>query len=196
MIVRSAKYSCLNEKSLYRKYRDMRTRCLNEHAARYSYYGGRGIKICDEWLNSFDAFVVWSYENGYSEGLSLERVDVNGDYCPENCKWITKTEQSYNKRNTKWVDYNGERVCLAKLCKDCDAPYEIVRRLLDRDDYDIYKAIDKAKESSKNNSKNKVVLSPVMCKYCGKMFTPIRAGVHFCRTACRKKYEAWICGTY
>ena len=79
----------------------MKGRCNRPTATSYKYYGGRGISVCEEWENDFAAFRNWALANGYQEGLSIDRIDVNGNYCPENCRWITMSEQQRNKRNTK-----------------------------------------------------------------------------------------------
>lgn len=82
--------------------------------------------MCEEWRNSFSIFADWAYKNGYTESMTIERVDVNGNYCPENCKWIPMVEQAYNKTNTVMVDYNGERIPLAKLCSMKGVSYQSV----------------------------------------------------------------------
>ena len=83
---------------LYSTWSGMKTRCSNDLHKSHKDYGGRGIKVCDEWLE-FENFKNWAISNGYSEDLTLDRVDVDGDYCSENCKWATKLEQTINKRN-------------------------------------------------------------------------------------------------
>lgn len=84
---------------IYNIFHGMKKRCYNANSKSYKYYGGRGIKICDEWLNDFEAFLRWSMDNGYQENLTIDRINVNGDYCPNNCRWITMAEQQRNKRN-------------------------------------------------------------------------------------------------
>lgn len=94
---------------LYRKYYGMLTRCYNKNDAAYQHYGARNIKICDEWLgqDGYLAFKAWALASGYKDGLTIERKNPNGDYCPENCTWITMKDQAENKTSTNWIRYNG-----------------------------------------------------------------------------------------
>lgn len=77
----------------------MKNRCSNEIMDSYKYYGGRGISVCDEWVKSYESFHDWSMNNGYNDSLSIDRIDVNGNYEPSNCRWTTTLEQSRNRRN-------------------------------------------------------------------------------------------------
>jgi len=76
----------------------MKQRCYNKNSKDYSNYGGRGIIICDEWLNSFDFFNSWARKNGYADNLTIDRINVNDIYKPDNCRWITIQEQQKNRR--------------------------------------------------------------------------------------------------
>lgn len=89
------------DSSLYRRYKHILYRCYNPKCKDYSNYGGRGIKICNEWLDNYKAFREWSLQNGYKEELTIDRKDVNGDYEPNNCRWITLEEQQ-----SRWKPYN------------------------------------------------------------------------------------------
>ena len=85
---------------LYKTWKGMRERCTRPTHQFYSYYGGKGIKVCGEWMHNFVAFAEWANSHGYIEGLSIERTDINGNYCPENCTFIPLKEQALNRRNT------------------------------------------------------------------------------------------------
>ena len=93
---------------LYSIYYGMITRVYNKNDPNYKRYGARGVKICDEWAKSYVAFKDWAINNGYSDDLSIDRVDVNGNYCPENCRWATAKMQGNNRRNNRRLTINGQ----------------------------------------------------------------------------------------
>ena len=103
---------------LGRIYHNMKTRCCNPNYDKYKYYGGKGIKICEEWMNSWYAFEDWAEENGYNDTLTLDRIDPDGDYCPENCRWVTRKEQANNRSSNRMVEYNGERKSLQQWAEE------------------------------------------------------------------------------
>lgn len=92
----------------YGSYHAMMDRCYRENANNYPRYGGRGIKVCEDWHN-IEKFEEWVNSSGFESGMSLERKDVDGDYSPENCKWATAKQQANNRRNTVYIEYNGEK---------------------------------------------------------------------------------------
>lgn len=83
---------------LNRIYRSMLDRCFNPKSRPYKYYGGRGITICNEWVEDFSLFYKWAIQNGYKENLTIDRIDNNGNYAPDNCRWVTMEVQNKNKR--------------------------------------------------------------------------------------------------
>jgi len=101
---------------LYRIYRGMRNRCKLENHVAYKHYGGRGIKVCDEWLCDFKKFYDWSINNGYSDNLSIDRIDSNGNYKPTNCQWVTQKVQARNTRQNVNIKIDGEVRCLTDWC--------------------------------------------------------------------------------
>lgn len=120
------RYSKKDNLNLWYIYHGMKKRCLNPNCKRYKDYGGRGITICDEWLKGFDYFADWAYTNGYKNGLSIERNDVNGNYEPSNCCWISREAQAYNKRQSLIVEYKGEKKDLMLWCRELNLKYDTV----------------------------------------------------------------------
>ena len=95
-------------------------RCYNKNNLYYKNYGGRGIKVCTEWLNKNNGLITfynWSIKNGYNDNLTLDRIDVNGDYGPSNCRWTTMKEQENNKRTNHFIKYRG---CYKTIRQWCD----------------------------------------------------------------------------
>ena len=91
----------------------MKSRCSNPTTINFHRYGGRGIKVCDEWEKSYESFRDWALSSGYSDNLSLDRVDNDGDYEPDNCRWATRKEQGENTYTAQLITFNGETHCLA-----------------------------------------------------------------------------------
>lgn len=94
----------------------MKGRCYNPHNKHYKNYGGRGIKICDEWLNNSSLFIEWALKNGYKQGLTIDRIDNNKGYSPQNCRWVTRKTQQRNRRSNVYILYKGEIHCKKEWC--------------------------------------------------------------------------------
>jgi len=108
----------------------MRRRCCNPNTERYGCYGGRGITVCDEWNNKKDGsinFIEWALSNGYKEGLTIERIDVNGNYEPSNCTWATRQEQNRNKRDMAFVEHDGELQLLSDIARSTEISESAIR---------------------------------------------------------------------
>lgn len=112
---------------LYHIWNTMKQRCNCPTSAKYSSYGARGISVCEEWME-YENFANWAKNNGYSDNLTIERIDVNGNYCPENCKWATVQEQNNNKTNTIRLTYNGETHTLSQWANIVGISYVTLRR--------------------------------------------------------------------
>lgn len=91
----------------------MKKRCLKKYSIDYKYYGARGIKICNEW-QQFEPFYNWAINNGYTDDLTIDRINVNGNYEPNNCRWATKKEQARNRSNNRLITYNNETHCFSE----------------------------------------------------------------------------------
>lgn len=111
---------------LYTIWKNMKSRCFNQNNRDYCLYGGRGISICDEWVNNYASFMDWALDNGYADCLSIDRLDVDGDYCPENCRWATQKEQCNNTRRNILVDIDGEVLTLKGWCERMSLNYGTV----------------------------------------------------------------------
>lgn len=108
---------------LYGIWHGMKDRCYDPSHNRYEHYGLRGIVVCDEWLHSFEAFRDWAIANGYDEAAprgtqTIERINLDGNYCPDNCRWATAEEQANNKSNNHFLTYNGRTQTTAQWAKE------------------------------------------------------------------------------
>ena len=128
-----------NNTPLYCSWECMKARCNNPHNIGYHNYGGRGIRVCDDW-NNFVNFQEWALENGYEEGLTIEREDVNGNYEPNNCHWATKLEQANNRRTCNMITYFDETHSLKDWCRILNLPYKVIHTRIYRG-WDFWTAI-------------------------------------------------------
>lgn len=116
---------------LYRIWRGMRGRCQNPNRPKYSIYGARGISVCHEW-QSFANFHKWAVANGYQDDLTIDRIDNDGNYCPENCRWVTALEQNHNRSCTLKVLFLGETRTVSEVASITGVDYYLLRSRLKR----------------------------------------------------------------
>ena len=128
----------------------MIARCYNPKDAAYSTYGGRGIKVCNEWRakggEGIYNFIKWAKENGWLELddptiQTIDRIDPNGDYCPENCRFITLQEQQRNKRNVIIHNYYGENLTLRQIAIKENVNYDKLRKMVTKEGIDIFESL-------------------------------------------------------
>lgn len=96
----------------------MKTRCYNKNFHRYPDYGGRGITICNEWLENPCLFFEWAESSGYADNLTIDRIDNNGNYSPDNCRWITKKQQNNNRRTNRYLTVHGVTKTIAEWSRE------------------------------------------------------------------------------
>lgn len=102
---------------IYRTWINIRSRCYDELQPSYPNYGGRGIGVCDEWMVGFVPFYEWALSHGYKDDLTIDRIDMNGNYEPLNCRWVDYTVQANNKRNNHKYLFNGEMITIPEICR-------------------------------------------------------------------------------
>ena len=126
---------------IYKIWDGMKQRCYNENHERYIDYGGRGISICEEWKNDFQAFYDWSMANGYADDLTIDREDVNGNYEPGNCRWTDDIVQHNNTRVNRYIEFNGETHTMAEWARIQGINYSTLSSRLNKKGWSIEKAL-------------------------------------------------------
>lgn len=116
----------MHKTRLYSAWSHMKQRCLNPSCKEYENYGGRGILICKDWIDNFENFREWAMNNGYSETLTLDRIDNNKGYSPDNCRWVSMLVQENNKRNNHYYLFKGQPKTLSQIARE----YSISRNAL------------------------------------------------------------------
>lgn len=114
--------------NIYSRWRGIITRCYNKNDRTYKNYGGRGVEMCEEWKESFESFRDWALENGYKKELSIDRIDNNKGYNPDNCRWVNHTVQGNNRRTNIYVVLNGQRKTLKQWCEHLGCNYTMANK--------------------------------------------------------------------
>ena len=138
---------------LFHVWQQMKRRCNNPHHKAYGYYGGKGIKLCHEWENDFQAFSAWARSNGYDDSLTIDRINPDKGYEPSNCKWSTRQEQQSHLSNCRIFEINGVSHPLNTWCKIYNKPHETVRKRL-LNGWDIEKALTTPPLDRNGNHRN------------------------------------------
>lgn len=115
---------------LYNIWLNMKQRCSNPKASHYEYYGGKGVSVCEEWKKSFSTFRDWALSNGYEDGLTIDRIESDKDYCPENCRWVTHLKQMSNTTRNVMLTYQGETHSLSEWSRIVGVPYGTLKSRL------------------------------------------------------------------
>ena len=136
---------------LYYIWRGMKERCFCKTNKEYPTWGGRGIVVCDDWKDDYAAFRDWALENGYADDLTIDRIDVNGNYCPNNCRWVDWKTQAANRRDTMHFSINGEDKTLPQLADEYGIMYTTLYQRVCKYKWPIEKAIS---TPIRNNSAN------------------------------------------
>ena len=120
---------------IYGIWSGIKQRCENKNGTGFKHYGGRGIMMCKEWEKDFMSFYKWAIKNGYNDYLTIDRIDVNGNYEPSNCRWITKWEQSRNTRRSRYITYHGRTQILKDWCKELQLNYSTIQHRIKKMHY-------------------------------------------------------------
>lgn len=138
---------------LYAVWASMKARCCYKGHHSYADYGGRGIKMCKEWAESFQAFSEWALTHGYSDDLTIERIDHDGDYIPENCTFIPKSEQAKNRRSCVIIEHLGKKQNLMAWSKELGIPYSVLHNRMYKLGWSFERAISEPVHIEKQNRK-------------------------------------------
>lgn len=125
---------------LYNVLQTMKQRCYNPNDSRYKWYGAKGVKICDEWLEDPAAFVEWCEANGYRDGLTIDRIESTGDYTPENCRFITMSAQQRNRSSCKRISFNGETLSVQEWAEKLNIKASTLRARFNKG-WDVRRAL-------------------------------------------------------
>ena len=133
----------IDNKRLYSIWKNMRCRCYRTNNIGYRNYGAKGVGICEDWLHDFNSFAKWALENGYEENLTIDRIDVNGNYEPSNCRWSNNEVQQNNKRNCVYIFHDGKTQTIAQWAREKKIPYSTLSYRLTIANWDIESALEK-----------------------------------------------------
>lgn len=126
---------------LYVAWLNMRSRCNRQDNIMFKHYGGRGIRVCAEWDKDFNEFMRWALSHGYEEGLTIDRIDVNGNYCPDNCRWVSKKEQYLNRTDSHLITAFGKTQTIKEWSDETGIKYDTIERRINAYGWSAEKAV-------------------------------------------------------
>ena len=175
-------------------------RCTNPKRDRYKNYGGRGIKVCEEWINSSDNFIEWALSNGYKNDLTLDRIDVDGDYKPSNCKWSNLKEQANNKRSNVFINIDGDIKTVAQWSDCTGISRNIIYKWVNR--YGEEYAVSQILNFIENGEYTKITKKDLICSICNAEYKGGWGGNgrHLCpdckKKESRRRSREWMKNNY
>lgn len=135
----------------------MKRRCYNSKDRKYKNYGAKEIKICNEWLNDFKKFYDWSMENGYQERLTIDRIDVNGNYEPSNCRWVNQKIQQNNRTNNHEITFKGKTQNLSQWAIELNISYDCLERRINKLKWSIEEAFTIPSRKGNNQNTRRII---------------------------------------
>lgn len=121
-----------HKEALYETWKNMKRRCYDSTNKRAKFYSEKGVIVCEEWRNDYSAFRSWALANGYKEGLTIDRIDNDGNYCPENCRWATAKMQANNQSRNRMLTYNGETLTMSEWADKLNITYGTINHRVQR----------------------------------------------------------------
>ena len=146
---------------LYSIWQGMKMRCTNSNTESYERYGGRGISVCNEWLNSFEPFMEWALNNGYKKSLTIDRINNKGDYRPANCRWLNNKQQCNNRRSNIIVKYDDKEYTLMQLTEKLGFDYKVIYARYRRGDRGerLIRPVGKGRKNKRGKENNKTKIT-------------------------------------
>lgn len=150
-------FDCNNSKNkrIYHIYHDIKKRCYNKNCKNYKNYGGRGISMCDKWLHDFTSFATWCLNNGYSDELTIDRINNDGNYEPSNCRWVDAITQGNNRSDNVVIYHNNEKMTLIQWCRKLGLKYSTYKSRRRRGyniEYSLFTPVNKMSEYARRKN--------------------------------------------
>lgn len=139
-LVKSNTKHNLSGTRLYNIWSNMKSRCDDANDPKYKNYGARGVKVCNEWYEA-SVFFDWARQSGYSDDLTLDRIDVNGNYEPDNCRWVDYKTQSLNRTDNHYLTHNGKTQTMKEWSDECNIPYKVLEARINRYHWSVERAL-------------------------------------------------------